>query len=324
MSVWRRSFWKSLWFALLRSREDKRARAAVFGIVLLLVWIVAEDWLVFILPASDGHGAFQTVFNGFVVATGFIAALLLRRANRKQDELLNFSITGRNPRQLPEDVSPEIHRYPGERAVILASLLARAGGEVWLEHHELPPGAEVVTRQVQNTLLRQIGLWEKLEPTEIALVSAADGLWTAAQRMEVITWCEQLRLLRWTLGMDAELMPLAHNPQVDYSLARDLLQGEAAARSGKPIRASWDLRGERDLALEYLARVLAEFKGRSLIADSVELDGWADELREKSLGASVDYLAGSKTIGELSDEPLRLLGLIATHARNTLDTSSIN
>jgi hypothetical protein len=130
MSVWHRLFWKSLWFALLRSREDKRARAAVFGILLLLAWIAAEAWLVFVVPAREGHGVLQLVFNGFVVATGFIAALLLRRSNRKQDELLNFSITGRNPRQLPEDVLPEVRRYLG------------------------------VTRQVQNTLLRQMPLGE--------------------------------------------------------------------------------------------------------------------------------------------------------------------
>jgi hypothetical protein len=36
----------------------------------------------------------------------------------------------------------------------------------------------------------------------------ADGQWTTEQQNEVATWCEQLRLLRWTFGIDAELMRL--------------------------------------------------------------------------------------------------------------------
>ena len=60
--------------------------------------------------------------------------------------------------------------------------------------------------------------------------------------------------------------------------------------------------------MEYTARVVAEFKGRRLIADSQELEGWADEFRAKSLGDSTDYLAGARTIGELDDDALRRLG----------------
>jgi hypothetical protein len=142
-------------------------------------------------------------------------------------------------------------------------------------------------------------------------VTAADGLWTAEHRAKIVTWCEQLRLLRWTLRIDAELIPLAHNPPVDYSLVHDLLRDTAVIQTGKPTRASWDLRGERDIALEYFARVVAELKSRSLIAESTELDGWPEEFREKSLGTSVDYLVGPKTVAELNEGPLRLLGMIA-------------
>jgi hypothetical protein len=63
--------------------------------------------------------------------------------------------------------------------------------------------------------------------------------------------------------------------------------------------------------MEYTARVVAEFKGRGLIADSPDLEGWADELRSKSLDDSTDYLAGARTIGELDDDALRKLGSFA-------------
>ncbi len=186
----------------------------VFGIAGVLAWVLAEAWMVF------GQGVDQMVFNGVMVGSGVIAALLFRRSNRRQDEVLNFSITGRKQEQLPQDVSPGILLYLDERTAILASLLSRGASEIYLEHNELPLGAEIVTRQIQNTLLTQKGLWEKLDPTEKALASAADGRWTAEHRAEVRIWCEQLRLLRWTLGIDAELVPLAHNPQLDFSLAQ--------------------------------------------------------------------------------------------------------
>ena len=310
MAAWRRSFWKALWFALRRSREDKRARAAILSLAVLLVLVLAEGWLVFVLPVRERHGVFQGSFNAFIIVTGLIASLLIRRSNRKQSELLNFSVTGRVTRQSPEQVSLSIRIYLEERTVIVASLLARGASEVYLANNELPVGAEVVTRQIQNSTLRKMGLWEKLHPAENALASAADGLWTAEQRMGVIAWCEQLRLLPWTIGIDAELIPLAHCPKVDYALVHDLLRGRVLI-GRTPVRAPWDLRGERDIAVEYVARIVAELKARSPIADSLEPDDWRDQLREQSLGASADYLAGAKTIAELAEEPLRLLGIVA-------------
>lgn len=69
-----------------------------------------------------------------------------------------------------------------ERALIIASLLARGSSEIYLQHYELAQGMEVITRQVQNSFLRDTGLWEKLEQPEADLASAADGLWSVEQQ----------------------------------------------------------------------------------------------------------------------------------------------
>lgn|SRR6185312_2727613 len=98
-----------------------------------------------------------------------------------------------------------------------SSLLARANSEFYLATHELPLAP--TTRQVQNELLRKLRLWERLDEHELALVTRADGLWNEAQRAEAIAWCEQLRLVRWVFRIDAEIVPLAHNPGVDFSLS---------------------------------------------------------------------------------------------------------
>ena len=163
---------------------------------------------------------------------------------------------------------------------------------------------------MQNALLCENGLWDKLEQAEADLTSAADGRWSLEQQNQVFMWCEQLRLLRWVIGLDSELVPLAHFPALEFSLSREVLR-RGRSQSDKALLKSWDVRVQRDVAMEYTARVVAEFKGRGLIAASQELEGWADEFRAKSLGDSTDYLAGARTIGELDDGALRRLGSFA-------------
>lgn len=317
MSIWHGGFWRSYWIALLRSGQDKRARSFVFKITFAFLYLVAYVVIFFLLPLRARGAAGLFAFYGLIFTGGAVAVFVLRRSHRKQNELLNYSLTGLSPRPLTAaDVSPAVCSYLQERAFIIASLLVRAASEIHIEHHELPVNAQVLTRQIQNARLRGMGLWDKLEPAETELVTVADGLWTVEQHNNVTKWCEQLRLLRWALGIDAELAPLEHFPQVDFSLAQDLLDERLTFPVGTPIRKSWEVRIERDLAFQYMARIIAELKGRDLITAEVQLEGWADQLRAESLGASKDLLAGSKTIGELSDESLRLLGTIAM-ARQT-------
>jgi len=45
---------------------------------------------------------------------------------------------------------------------------------------------EVVTRRKQNTLLREAGMWDKLEPIERSLAVAPDGDWNVEQQSEVL------------------------------------------------------------------------------------------------------------------------------------------
>jgi len=242
-----------------------------------------------------------------------IVGNMVRRSHRKQDEMLDYSLTGRS-RLHPQDScdrSPEVRTYLQERALIVASLLARGSSEIYLQHSQLAPGFEVVTRQIQNALLRDHGVWDKLERAEADLASAADGFWTVEQRDQVFIWCEQLRLLRWVLGVDAELVWLAHCPTLDFWLSHDVLRWRKGARSMQPLVKPWDVRIQRDIALAYTARVVAELKGRGFIADGPELEGWADEFRAQSLGASTDYLADTKTIAELDEPALRQLGTVA-------------
>jgi hypothetical protein len=156
---------------------------------------------------------------------------------------LNYSLTGRTLLQLQDasDASLEVHAYLEECALIVASLLARAASEIYLQQNQPAPGLGVVTQQMQNALLRENGLWDKLEQAEADLASAADGNWSVEQQNQVLMWCEQLRLLRWVIGVDSELVSLAHFPTLDFSLSREVLR-RGKWPSGKAVLKSWDVR----------------------------------------------------------------------------------
>ncbi len=314
MRIWKREFWRSYWISFRRAGKDKRARSTFLAITYFLVLVPAYIAFIVLTTTADGSDrGFQAVLYAFILVGGTITTIIIRRANRRQNELLNFSLTGqdRTRRHDPNGIPAAVCSYLEERAAIIASLLARGGSELHLQHIQLPPGAEIVTRQIQNGLLRERGLWQKLEQPEVDLTGAPDGCWNVEQRTQVVTWCEQLRLLRWVLGIDGDLLPLAHCPTLDFSVSAEVLQQARAPVARKSAVASWDVRVRRDVALEYAARVLAELRTRGLTANSPEFDGWADELRTKSLGNSTDYIAGTKTIAELDDAALQLLGLFA-------------
>ena len=290
MSMLTRGFWRSYWIALRRTRKDKRARSISLRITFWLAYLVAYILFLVLVEVNTAAGQriWNAVFYAFIFGTGTIAAILMRRWNRKQDEFLNTSLTGRAPLHPQDlaDVSPEVRSYLEERALIIASLLARGLSEIYLQHHQIAEGSEVVTRQVHNSLLRGTGLWDKLEQSEAGLASAADGLWSVEQQNDVLTWCEQLRVLRWVVGIDSELVPLAHFPTLDFSLSQEVLR-RGSPLTTKPLVKPWDVRVQREIATEYTVRA-------------------------KSVGDSTDYLAGERTVGDLDDDSLRRLCAFAS------------
>lgn len=304
--------WKSARIALNRAGKDKRARWAVLKWSLLLIYLIASAaYVVFVAVTSDPWAG---VFYLFLFGTGSVTAVWMQRWHRKENVLLNYSLIGQNDwgRVGSSDLAPPVRTYLEDRALIIASLLARGLSEFHLHQDHDRDASEVFTRQVLNGFLREQGLWDKLEPGEAELVFAADGRWTSEQESGIVLWSEQLRLLRWVLGLDAGIVPLSHYPAVDFRLPIDLLRSPATMRSKKSNVGPWDIRMQRDIAVDYLARILAELKARGVVPPDPDLDGWADDLRAKSLGDSVDLLAGVHTIADLNEDALSLLGYLAS------------
>jgi hypothetical protein len=164
MYLLRQAFWKSYWIALRRSAEDTRSRLIALKISLLLLLLLAYG-LLWLLPLRQSGGVW--LFGSYVVMFGsaILVRLLLNRSNRRDDEMLSYSLTDSH-KPTSEGmtfVSHAVRQYLEERTLILASLLARASSEIYLQHNELRPGTEVLTRQTLNAFLRETGLWDKLE-----------------------------------------------------------------------------------------------------------------------------------------------------------------
>jgi hypothetical protein len=288
-------------------RIDSRSRGLVAKVTILglylLTWFIVF-WIV--IPFNSTGAITYYLFNAFVFGSGFLAFLALRRRNQRDGELLNYSITGNAsaPSQ-PAAMAQPVREFLARRAHIVQALIMRAGAEINRRDER-----EGVMRQIHNSRLRELDLWDNLEPNECGLMSSPEGSWTQVQQSELVTWCEQLRLLRWVLGVDAELVPLMHFPQADPALMEGL--PDLAALSGNSGgQSSWNMRIEKDIALGYAARVIAELKARNLIVSNSELDEWASQLRDAHLGESSDLLAGAKSVGSLSDSDLMLFARIA-------------
>lgn len=316
MGIWRRSFWTDYWIALRRSGKDLRARQLAVRISFLFIYLIAVA-IFYIIPAialyvrDPKEGFWTACFYLVIASSGTIVAFLIRRSHRRQDEMLSFSFSERRRPASSDVVSPAVHEYLAMRAHIIAAMLVRAGSEIALRNSQ-PTAGTVITRQSLNAQLREEGLWDLLESNEGDLMRASDGGWPDDELPQSITWCEQLRLLRWSLGIDSEIAPLAHFPKVDFELGSQVLRiPEASLRTRKVLR-SWDLRTERDIAHAYAVRIVAEMDAKGLIADAGAFKDGLTQVRTKSLGASTDLLVGSETIDDLSDSALRVLLSIST------------
>src|ERR1039458_2303976 len=173
-------------------------------------------------------GPWTIAFDTVIYGSGVAAFFVIRWVHRKnQPTTLSLAVSPGLNQDEVTGPAPSVQRYFAERAAILASLVRRAASEIDLQRSGVRP--EVTTRQNENQLLRKYGLWEKLESPELDLVRVADGEWTVQQQNDLVAWSEQLRILRWVLRLDSELVPLEHFPRPDLRLASGITDPQRIA-----------------------------------------------------------------------------------------------
>ncbi len=176
----------------------------------------------------------QFVLDGFLLSVGLaFFALLLRPV------LLS----------VPTDregyaVSGAVREYLAVRLVIVNALLLRVFGEVGRA-----AGEDQSLRQVVNQPLIEGQLWPKLESEEADLLALPQGAWSSEQTGMGAQWVEQLRLLRWVLGIDEDAVGMDDPPQLHWLVL-------PVGRPPMVRRPPWEIRLYRDGAQFYLVRAL--------------------------------------------------------------------
>jgi hypothetical protein len=206
------------------------------------------------------------------------------------------------PKAAEPQVSPQVRAYLKERALVLTSLFVRGTAELYVGRFPEKRDAAESTRQSQNRILRQHNVWDKMEPAERDLMSAATGTW-APEQNAVALWAEQVRLLRWTLRIDTQLASLSLFQQYDLPQMQDVEAIPAATDTRPP----WDIRVIRDEAAFYLSRILKEQKNRGMILPDANIGSFPENIR----GESNDLLAGAKTVEALTKDELLAFSTMA-------------
>lgn len=295
-----RSLFIELWLAARRSHKDQRSRTFLLvtgGAVFFLCCYAG--WLGYVAIYRPLQSKARDRFAEPIVLIMSLAGAWIVRWRLNSDENQPIVLGDALRPKRGEEVSPQTIAYLRKRLRIIASLAQRAASEIGL-HTTAQSGIRGV-REEQNTLLRQLGLWDDLEPGERELVSSPDGAWTDEQRSAVPSWLEQLRLLRWVLGIDGEIAPLNWQLQPDFALIRGLNQQHFSVAHG------WaDIALQRDIAAGYAARIAAEQKYRSLENFPGSVESELIALRDEFTGDSTDLLVGTKTIKDLDNSDLSL------------------
>ena len=142
-----------------------------------------------------------------------------------------------------------------------------------------------------------------MEADERSLAALGPNTWSLKDCSPLTAWCEQLRVLRWLLGVDGELAPIASSPTNYKEIANLALSVQAT----KICRVSSELQDVRDLAWAYFIRIAAELQHRSLLSDTSLKSQAREELndfRAGVLGESEDFLLGAETVAASSSQLL--------------------
>lgn len=255
-------------------------------------------------------GIWNIPFYGIIFGTGYLAFLFIRRANRRGQLVLQYSLVApvASNTELRTEEHPGIRQYLLHRAAILCAITSRAAGELAMGTSQVASGDATAVRAAVNQVLRARGLWNHLESEDRQLLFAPSGSWSMAEKSRFPQFCEQLRLLRWVLALDVELMPLAHKPVPDSRLAAGLLEPEPPCVRRQTAVERWELRRKRDIALNYAARIVSELHKRGMIEGGLPKPVLAPQA---DLGASTDLLVNAKTISELDNADLQSLAFTA-------------
>ncbi len=286
--IYKRQFWRDFRIDILRFRKDPRARKSVR---------LKIGFFAYLIGAVCYYGHFFYSFHDPATAIGLGFALFMMFAifaanwySQKREAHKNLEADFAS---VPAEVTAHVQRL----AHGLAAITERALGERWLIRNTVPEGHTVITRRITIDALKQFGVWDEMPSPAREWVMRPDGSWPLDRVARVLATGELLNTLLWALGLQNCLRPTDEllTPLSMKKLASVL------KRPAPGIRPTWDLRVERNRAIEYYGRCYAEQVHRNEVVPENDeheaaLRAWMEEISENP---HEDVLAGALTVREL-------------------------
>ena len=306
-------FFRSLWLLLKRSGRDARARQALLRIGFVLLGIVG--YALFLRRSLQETGPALFAFDAILLLLAMGVGYFIRRGYARDDESL-LSLSTRQP-VAPSDLAEHRHRIAAE-LLHLAAMVDRAGTEALHRQQQVAPENIGNTRRRALNCASKPEVWEIVPEADRELLRSAEGSWEWETIWPWITRSEDVRVLRWVLGIDQVLTPFEFlrsdlTVAVELTLRPDRVNGDVCL-------AAYDLRPEQTIAQTMVARCIAEGIQRGLLDETdVEARRQMVELAENmGSGENADLLAGSETVGQAKWDRIIWLGQAALRRTRVL------
>ncbi len=296
----RELIWRNLVLSVRRSGRDAGARRVLIRLGFIAAYVVGEGLLLYREDREAGPGGL--VFSAVVGVLALGVAWFIARNNaRSGDSLLKLSV-----REPPGGDDLSEHRITIVRELVRRAVLVdRAGNETMHQMKALPAEHVGITRQRTLGVARGAELWEGFSAREQDLLISAEGSWEWDEIQSGILQIEDVRVMRWVIGVDEVLVPFEF-------LERDLKPALEVTALGKSLKgdrclASYDLRPAQTMARTMVERGVAEGVRRGLIPE-MEEDAREHYLQlAERMGADEgqDLLIGTETVGKAEWEEIR-------------------
>jgi hypothetical protein len=264
-------FWRRIGPALRRAHKDRRARKQLrTSLVLLIAPLFCLVYLLWFVGVIVGAGPF-----GLTCVIVFLACVIAGEIiRRRKREAKKRTGQGADPERRPPPPLPssELRREFADLTLLHAVFADRAGSEQFLHTKILPEGIEIVTRRVQLDLLRDRGLYDRLDPIVLGLLLRADGHWTPSDCNTGALALEPLRVLRWCLRLDHYLPTVGESLRLSYDLASATVKDPGALFRGTDFISYGTLNIAFRAAANFMHRCYAEAVHRKLMQPSNDVD----------------------------------------------------
>ncbi len=291
-----RQTWMLARIALRRAHKDRRARKLLGSILLWFLSAAAAPVLIvgvaataLVAPGSLGG---LPIFIGLAIG---LAIRAVRVSARRNSEF----------KKAAQDVPIAVRQRIYRTTYWLANLMRRCESEFALLK-EMPPNIEIVTRRLMLDRLKAREIWEEMPLVVRDLLLKPDGHWTDAERNQVADKFEFLVCLRWITQKDKVLPVLALAPVYKGIQAQEIAADTGWFRNEVTVAPS-QIDAHLKRTAGFLERCGREGVARSLFpADEDKRELAVEQNRKMDARARAeDWLVGSQTVGEISDQELR-------------------